>query len=97
MGVMCIGGFVTHAGAGAIFPLLALFILALPIILFWIFRGAGNFHKRRIIGFIQLAILVISIALFFTGISSLQSIGFATAFTVLISMLLTPIIFKNRV
>ena len=70
----------THGGAGAIFPLLILFVLALPVILFWIFRGTGSFHKRRIIGFIQLAILVISIGLFFTGIGSLQSIILANHF-----------------
>lgn len=87
----------THGGAGAIFPLLVLVVLALPIILFWIFRGAGSFQKRRVIGFIQLVILVISIVLFFTGIGSLQNFGFATAFIVLISILLTPIIFKSRV
>lgn len=87
----------THGGAGAIFPLLVLVTLALPIILFWIFRGSGNYHKRRMIGFMQLAILVISIVLFFTGIGSLQSIGFVIAFIVLLSMLLTPILFKNRV
>ena len=87
----------THGGAGAVFPLFILFVLALPIILLWIFRGAGSFHKRRIIGFIQLTILVISIGLFFTGIGTLQSIGFGTAFIILMCMLLTPIIFKNRV
>ena len=87
----------THGGAGAVFPLLILFVLALPIILFWIFRGAGSFYKRRIIGFIQLAILAISIGLFFTGVSTLQSIGFGAAFIILMSMLLTPVIFKNRV
>jgi len=88
---------VTHGGAGAIFPLIALFVLALPIILFWIFRGSGNFQKRRLIGFSQLAMLVLSIVLFFTGIEQLQSIGFGSAFIILLSMLLTPIIFKNRV
>ena len=87
----------THGGAGAIFPLLALFVLALPIILFWVFRGSGNFQKRRLIGFSQLAVLVLSIVLFLTGIEQLQSIGFGTAFIILLSMLLTPIIFKNRV
>ena len=87
----------THGGAGAIFPLLALFFLALPIILFWVFRGSGNFQKRRLIGFSQIAVLVLSIVLFFTGIEQLQSIGFGTAFIVLLSMLLTPVIFKNRV
>ena len=43
----------THGGVGAIFPLLALLVLALPIILFWVFRGSGNFQKRRLIGFSQ--------------------------------------------
>jgi hypothetical protein len=88
---------VTHGGAGAIFALFILVVLALPVILIWIFRGAGNFHKRRVIGFIQLAILVVSTVLIFTGIGSLQSIGFGTASIILTSMLLTPIIFNNRV
>jgi hypothetical protein len=87
---------VTYGGAGAVFPLLVLFILSLPIILIWIFRGAGSYKKRRIIGFIQLAILTIAIVLFFTGVELLQNIGFGTAFIVLITMLLTPVIFKHR-
>ena len=87
----------THGGAGAIFALFALVVLALPIILVWIFRGVGNLHKRRVIGLIELAILVVSTVLIFTGIGALQSIGFGTASIILISMLLTPIIFKNRV
>jgi hypothetical protein len=88
---------VTYGGAGAVFPLFVLFILSLPIILIWIFRGAGSYQKRRLIGFIQLAILSIAILLFFTGVELLQSIGFGTAFIVLITMLLTPVIFKHRV
>ena len=87
----------THGGAGAIFPLLALLVLALPIILFWVFRGSDNFQKRRLIGFSQLAVLALSIVLFFTGIEQLQSICFGTAFIILLSMLFTPVIFKNRV
>jgi len=88
---------VTYGGAGAVFPLFVLFILSLPIILIWIFRGAGSYQKRRIIGFIQLAILTIAIVLLFTSVELLQSIGFGTAFIVLITMLLTPVIFKHRV
>ena len=87
----------TYGGAGAIFPSLVLFVIALPVNLIWIFRGSGNLYKRRVIGFSQLAILVISIALFLTGVNSLQSFALGTAFIVLISMLLTPILFRNKV
>lgn len=87
----------THGGAGAILPLLILLVLSLPIILLWIFRGAGNPRKRRIIGCSQIAIFAVSIILFFSGISSLQSFGLATAFIVLIVMLFTPMVCKNRV
>ena len=87
----------TYGGAGAIFPILVLFALALPIILLWVFRGAGSFQKRRLIGCIQFTVLAISMALFFTEIARLQTIGICTAFFILLSMLLTPIVFKNRV
>ncbi len=87
----------THGGAGAIFPLLILLVLSLPIILFWIFRGAGNSRKRRVIGFSQIAILVVSTLTFFSSVGALQSFAFASAFIVLIVMLFTPILFKNRV
>ena len=87
----------TYGGAGAIFPLLILLILSLPIVLIWIFRGTGNKRKRRVIGFSQIAMLFITITMFFSGVSYLQSIGFITAFIVLIAMLFTPLIFKNKV
>lgn len=87
----------THGGAGAIFPLFILLILSLPIVLIWIFRGAGNSRKRRVIGFFQIVILFIAITLIFSGVSYLQSIGFVSAFIVLIAMLFTPVVFKNKV
>jgi hypothetical protein len=88
---------VTHAGAGAIFPLLALFVLCLPITLFWIFRGSGNFKRRRIIGFSQLAVLALSVVLFCTETGQLKNIAFVIAFVVLVSMLVTPIILKSSI
>ncbi len=87
----------THGGAGAIFPLIILLVLSLPIILLWIFRWAGNPRKRRIIGCSQISIFALSTILIFSGISSLQSFGLATAFIVLIAMLFTPMACKNRV
>ena len=86
----------TYGGAGAIVPLLALLVLALPINLFWVFRGSGSFQKRRLIGVSQLAVLGLSIVLFFIRSDQLQSVGLGTAFIVLLSMLLTPVVFKNR-
>ncbi len=87
----------TYGGAGAIFPLLALAFLALPITLLWVFKGSGKKQNRHIIGFGQLAIFVVSIVLFFTQVELLQIIGLFVAFIVLLSMLLTPLIFKKRV
>jgi hypothetical protein len=87
----------THGGAGAIFLLIILLILSLPIVLIWVFRGAGNAKKRSVIGFSQIALFAIAIVLFFSGVSYLQSIGFLAAFIVLIAMLFTPLVFKSRV
>ncbi|WP_038199332.1 hypothetical protein [Vibrio nigripulchritudo] len=87
----------THGGAGAIFPLLILLLVSLPTTLIWVFRGQGNARKRRVIGFSQVAICAIAIILCFSGVTYLQSIGFVGAFIVLIAMLFTPLVLKNRV
>ena len=87
----------TYGGAGAIFPLLALAFLALPVTLLWVFKGSGKKQNRRIIGFGQLAIFVVSIVLFFTQVELFQIIGLSVAFIVILSMLLTPLIFKKCV
>ena len=87
----------THGGAGAMLPLLILLLLALPITLLWVFKGPGKSSNRRVIGFSQIAILVGSLILLFIQVESIQSIAFVSAFVVLLCMLLTPAIFKNRV
>ena len=94
---MCIGVLSDTWRSWSNISIISVFVLALPIILFWVLRGSGNFQKGRLIGLSQLAVLAISIVLFFTGIEPLQSICFGAAFIILLSMLLTPVIFKNRV
>ncbi|WP_039850192.1 hypothetical protein [Grimontia indica] len=86
----------THGGAGAILPLFILLLLSLSITLIWIFRGQGSARKRRVIGFSQIAIFGMAIILLFSDITYLQDIGFAAAFSVLITMLFTPVVLKNR-
>jgi hypothetical protein len=88
---------VTHGGAGIIFPISILLLLSLPILLIWIYKGAGDLAKRQRIGFIQVFILVTSIIMFFSGVSLFQSIGLVTCFFITIFMLVTPIIFKRFV
>jgi len=88
---------VTHGVAGAIFPILILLLVCLPITLIWVFRGQGNARKRRVIGFSQITILGIAITLFFSDVTYLQNIGFVAAFIVLIAMLFTALALKNRV
>ena len=87
----------THGGAAIIAPVLFLLILSLPIVLLWVYKGAGNFNKRRIIGFNQIFILIASVIMFFSGIELLQSVGVIICFVITICMLITPIIFKRFV
>lgn len=87
----------THGGSGIIFLILILLILSLPILLLWVYKGAGDFTKRRRIGFTQIFILATSIIMFFSGINLLQSIGLVTCFFITIFMLVTPIMFKRFV
>jgi hypothetical protein len=88
---------VTHGDSGIIFPILILLILSLPILLLWVYKGAGDLTKRRRIGFTQILILASSIIMFFSGINLLQSIGLVTCFLITIFMLVTPITFKRFV
>jgi len=88
---------VTHGGAWIIFPLVFALVLSIPILLLWVYKGSGNYKRRKLIGFTQIIILVISIALFFTSIGLLQAIGLITCFVISISMLISPIVFKRLV
>lgn len=87
----------THGGAGAMFLLLILLLVSLPINLIWVFRGQGNAKKKRVIGFSQIAIFAVAIILCFSGVTYFQSIGFVAAFIILIAMFFTPVVLKNRV
>ncbi len=87
----------THEGAGAMFLLLILLLVSLPINLIWVFRGQGNTKKKRVIGFSQIAIFAVAIILCFSDVTYFQTIGFVAAFIVLIAMLFTPVVLKNRV
>lgn len=86
----------THGGGGALYLLLILLLVSLPVTLIWLFHGQGNARKRRAIGFSQIGIFAIAIILFFSGVSYLQNIGLVAGFIVLITMLITPVVFKNR-
>lgn len=87
----------THGGAGAMFLLLILLLVSLPINLIWVFRGQGNAKKKRVLGFSQIAIFAVAIILCFSDVTYFQTIGFVAAFIVLIAMLFTPVVLKNRV
>lgn len=85
-----------HAASGLLFPLLILFALSLPITLFWVFKGDGNCGKRGLIGFTQIAVLTIATLMCFSGVNIVQQAGVTIAFIILVIMLLTPMVFKNR-
>lgn len=87
----------TYGGAGALFPIIVLLILSVPILIIWVCRGAGNFKLRRNIGVSEIVILCIAVECFFTRIGRLQNVGLLMFAAVTIVMLLTPIIFKSLV
>ncbi|MEC4087247.1 hypothetical protein CWC22_012375 [Pseudoalteromonas rubra] len=86
----------TYGGAGVIYPLMVLLFLVLPVIFIWMYRGTGNRSSRLWIGYSQLAALLIAFTFLFSDTGLLQNIGFIIALCMLASLLITPLLFKNK-